>query len=327
MINSNSPSCPICDGLVYPKFSVPCDYRKPKNPKDYQIYWCPECDYGMVWDRPSKEEVRDFYAVDNYYTHNNNNTASNEEKLSFLDRLRVHISYRLDAGEELTPSEVTPLLQNNELKICEIGCGNGGNLAKFQAVGYSVFGVEPDPAAREVAKEVTPNIFYGTAEELPETIENEKFDLVLMSHVLEHCLDINTVISNVKAILKDGGVYILEIPNCKSLGFRTYQGEWPWSDIPRHLNFFTPGSIDNILKKHGFYVKLVKYSGFCRQFSNNWLRSEREIWTAFSQYCKTQQKKPNFRYRAWKMLLKSIVTSDTSSKYDSVRFIGVKGVC
>ena len=323
VITSNLPSCPICGNLVFPKFSVPCDYRKPNKLKDYRVYWCQECDYGMIWDRPSKEEVVDFYAVDDYYTHSTNNTPSNEEKLSFLDRLRIHISYRLDAGKELTPSEVTPLLKENELKICEIGCGNGGNLAKFQAEGYSVFGVEPDPAARKVAQAVTPNIFNGTAEELPETIKNRKYDVVLMSHVLEHCLDINTVISNAKAILKDGGVYIVEIPNCKSLGFRIYQGEWPWSDIPRHLNFFTPASIDKMLKKHGFYVQLVKYSGFCRQFSNNWLRSEKEIWSAFSEHSVMEQETPNFRARAWKLLQKSVFASD-ASKYDSVRFLGVK---
>jgi len=323
VVMSKSPSCPICKNIVFPKFSVPCDYRKPNHSKDYEVYWCPDCDYGMVWGRPSKEEVNDFYALDDYYTHNADNAETNKEALSFLDRMRIHISYRLDRGEDLEPSEVTSLLKENKPKICEIGCGNGGNLAKFQAEGYSVFGVEPDPSAREVAKKVTPNIFNGTAEELPETIKNEKYDIVLMSHVLEHCLDVNTVISNVKAILKDDGIYIVETPNCKALGFKTYQGAWPWSDIPRHLNFFTPESIDKILKKHGFQVNLVKYSGFCRQFSNNWLKDEREIWSAFSQHSAMEQETPNFQIRAWKLLLSSLFTSN-ASKYDSVRFIGIK---
>ena len=323
MTQDNSLRCPICDHLVFPKFTVPCDYRKPNNPQDYKIYWCQECDYGMTENRPSKEEVKSFYALDDYYTHNAASDEANTDKISFFDRLRIHLSYRLDAGEALDPSEVSPLLKANKPKICEIGCGNGKNLSKFQAVGYDVFGVEPDPAARKMAQKITPNIFNGTAEELPEAIENEKYDIVLMSHVLEHCLDINNVMSNVKKILKDGGVYIVEIPNCNSLGFQTYQGEWPWSDIPRHLNFFTRSSLDKMYKKHGFEVEFVKYQGFCRQFSNSWLNNENEIWTAFSQYSIKQEKKPNFKSRAWKLLLRSIFASN-SAKYDSIRLIGCK---
>lgn len=348
MNKHSSPNCPICGDLVFPKFTVPCDYRKPNNSQGYEIYWCQTCDYGMTKNRPSPEEVKNFYTLDNYYTHNANGTESNElneqreyaedcqttgdasaspatqrQDLSFFDRLRIHLSYRLDAGEELNPQEVTPLLKVEQPLICEIGCGNGKNLAKFQQSGYAVFGVEPDSAAREVAQTITPNIFAGTAEELPVTITERKYDIVLMSHVLEHCLDINTVMSNVREILKDGGIYIVEIPNCNSIGFQTYRGEWPWSDIPRHLNFFTCSSLDKTLKKHGFKVELVKYSGFCRQFSNNWLNDEKEIWTAFAQHSMKQQRKPNFRSRAWKLLFRSMFASN-SSKYDSIRLVGVK---
>ena len=324
---------------MFLRFTVPCDYRKPDNSQDYKIYWCDRCDYGTTENRPSKEEVESFYVLKDYYTHKSNNTRSNKHVLkntslnnviarqrrniSFFDRLRIHLSYRLDRGENLNPHEVKHLLKAARPTICEIGCGNGNNLTKFQAEGYAVFGVEPDPTAREIARKITPNIFAGTAEELPETVKNYKYDIVLMSHVLEHCLNINTVMCNVKEILKDGGVYIVEIPNCNSLGFKTYQGEWPWSDIPRHLNFFTHSSLNKILKKHGFEVEVVKYSGYCRQFSNNWLNEEREIWNAFSQYRKDWHKKPNFKYRAWKLLLRSMFASN-SSKYDSVRLLGVK---
>ena len=322
MNNNNSPNCPICENLMFYRFKVPCDYRKPNNSQDYQIYWCDRCDYGMTENRPSPEEVKDFYALDDYYTHNAS-TATQRQNLPFLDRLRIHLSYRLDGGEDLNPNEVSPLLNAKRPQICEIGCGNGNNLAKFQKSGYAVFGVEPDPTAREMAQKVTPHIFAGTAEELPKTIVERKYDIVLMSHVLEHCLDINIVMSNVKEMLKDDGVYIVEIPNCNSLGFKTYRGEWLWSDIPRHLNFFTHSSLDKILRKHNFTVELVKYSGYCRQFSDRWLSNEQKIWTAFAQHGMKQQKKPNFKSRAWKLLLRSMFASN-SSKYDSVRLIGVK---
>ena len=320
---SNKPHCPICNNIISLKFSVPCDYRKPERAKDYQVYWCDRCNYGSIENRPSKEEVTEFYSLDEYYTHQNNSETGDGERLSFFDRLRVHLSYRLDWGEDLNPQEVTPLLATDKPKICEIGCGNGNNLRKFQAQGYTVFGVEPDEAAREVARQVSPNIFSGTAEELPDAIAGEKYDIVLMSHVLEHCLDINAALANVRKILKDGGVYIIEIPNCNSLGFKIYQGKWRWSDIPRHLNFFSRSSLAKVLEKHSFAVEFVKYSGFCRQFSNSWLDEEQKIWQAFSLHHIKQQKKPNFRFLAWKLLLRSLFASN-DAKYDSIRLVGVK---
>ena len=314
--------CPICGNQAFPEFSVPCDYRKPHNSPSYQIYWCPDCHYGQVWERPSPAQIADFYQVEDYYTHEEKE-ANNQESLSFLDRLRKHISWRLDGGEDLTPYDVKPLLTGNNLSICEIGCGNGGNLAKFLAEGFSVVGVEPDPTAREVAKRSVVNVFAGTAEELPEAVTNQQYDVVLMSHVLEHCLDINAAVANAKKVLRPGGIFLVETPNCQSRGFKSYQGEWPWSDIPRHLNFFTPYSLQKILSKYGFEVEETKYSGFCRQFSNSWLKEEEVIWSAFDQASSQQNERPNFKARAWKMLISSLLAKP-ADKYDSVRLIGVK---
>ena len=322
--NNTSACCPICGNKISFRFSVPCDYRKPTYHKKYEIYWCQECDYGLVWGRPSKAEVAEFYVLENYYTHHAKSTDVNDGDVSLFDRIRTHISWRFDAGEDLTPHEALLLLKEKyALTICEIGCGNGDNISKFHSKGFSVFGVEPDPVAREVAKQVTINIFDGTAEEIPEAITNNKYDVVLMSHVLEHCLDINAAVSNARDILSNGGVYIVETPNCGSAGFRTYQGEWPWSDIPRHLNFFTPASLNKLLKKYGFQVKFIKYRGYCRQFSNSWLKNEEEVWSAFSKYDMENKVRPNFRARAWKLLLRTAF-APKSAKYDSVRLIAFK---
>jgi len=108
----------------------------------------------MVWSRPPKEEVAGFYDVDNYYTHGALGIAANKQALSLLDRLRAHVSWRLDASDILAPSEVLPLLKESNPTICEIGCGHGYNLSAFKREGFAVFGVEPDPTAREIAKKL-----------------------------------------------------------------------------------------------------------------------------------------------------------------------------
>lgn len=317
------PICPICGTDMLHRFTAPYDYRKPSTSTSYKVYWCHACDFGNVWKKPTPAEVETFYQLDDYYTHGNKQLSEeSSDNMTFFDRIRVHISWELDNGKVLNPSEVKDYLPDNKKKtICEIGCGNGSNLSEFFSDGFDVVGVEPDKAARDVATQTIDKVFDGTAENLPAAVKEQKFDVVLMSHVLEHCLDINKAVSNVYDILIDGGVFVLETPNCKSMGFDAYQAEWPWSDIPRHLNFFTPSSLERILKKHGFKVKYKAYRGFCRQFDNSWLKMEEEIWNALN----TERNivKPNFKNRSWKLLLRSLFASK-ARKYDSVRIIAIK---
>ncbi len=297
--------------------------EKPTNPSSYDVYWCSDCHFGQVWERPKKEVIASFYEIDSYYTHevSTNKNGDNNGGEPFLDRLRMHLAWRLDKGEELSPKEATSLLnEGDSFEILEIGWGNGANISKFVGKGFSAVGVEPDPKAREAAIKSGLLVLEGTAEDLPEKIIGRKFDVVLMSHVLEHCLDMNAAVANAKSMLNRGGIYIVETPNCGSLGFKEQQAEWPWSDIPRHLNFFTPFSLRSVLSKHGFDVISERYWGFCRQFSNSWLATEEEVWQSF-QVCEEQNAyRPNFKLRAWKLLLRSLFASNVN-KYDSVRII------
>lgn len=315
--------CPICGQKTSKLFTAPCDYRKPKNSSSHDVYWCSGCSFGQVWERPKKEDIASFYELDSYYTHDASKTVNGNDNgsKSFLDRLRMHLAWRLDNGEDLSPSEATSVLsEGNSLEILEIGCGNGANLSNFIGKGFSAVGVEPDPKAREAAIKAGLIVHEGTAEELPEAILGKKFDVVLMSHVLEHCLNINSAVVNAKSMLKRGGIYIVETPNCGSLGFKEQKAEWPWSDIPRHLNFFTPFSLRSILIKHDFDVISEKYRGFCRQFSNSWLATEEEVWKSFQDCGKREGIRPNFKIRAWILLAKSLFASNVN-KYDSVRII------
>jgi 2-polyprenyl-3-methyl-5-hydroxy-6-metoxy-1,4-benzoquinol methylase len=319
--NQISP-CPICAQQMHLLFRAPCDYRKPTIHKSYDVHWCVSCDYGQVWQRPSKEQISSFYDIDNYYTHkeNTNHETRQISKFSFLDKLRIHLAWRLDNSECLSPKDVSFLLKTDSLSMLDIGCGNGENMASFLDCGFSVVGVEPDPKARQVATKSNYIVHEGTAEELPLAILDRKYDVILISHVLEHCMNINTAVSNAKNLLNRGGVLIVETPNCQSLGFKAQKAAWPWSDIPRHLNFFTRSSLDSALSKHGLRVVSVKYQGFCRQFLNSWLNTEEEIFNSFQMSSDQWKIKPNYQLRAWKLLISSIFASK-ELKYDSVRVI------
>jgi len=197
------------------------------------------------------EEISKFYEIP-YYTHGSTDQASREKTL--LERVVTHLAWRADRGMQLSPSELGP---SRGRTLCDLGCGDGSHLSGFGKAGFRVVGVEPDPAARKAAEQLA-DVFDGTAENLPAEIANRRFDVVLLSHVLEHCIDPLKAIANIKSILAPNGMIVIEVPNNAARGFSRFKAAWPWTDIPRHLNFFTEISLGAALAKQDVSVNAVK---------------------------------------------------------------------
>jgi 2-polyprenyl-3-methyl-5-hydroxy-6-metoxy-1,4-benzoquinol methylase len=113
---------------------------------------------------------------------------SGPESLAPPDRLRIKLAWLNDHGVEMDDSWLQGRLAPGA-RVCDLGCGNGGLLARLDRLGREAVGVEPDPIAREVGRGRGHEVLPGTAEELPDEVRDRRFDCVAMSHVLEHCLD------------------------------------------------------------------------------------------------------------------------------------------
>ena len=160
--------------------------------------------------------------------------------------------------------------------MCDVGFGSGEAMSAFKQAGYDVVGIEPDPAVRTLASRVG-EVFEGTAEDPPKAVAGREFDVVLLSHVLEHCTDPAAALRNVKRLLAPRGTAIVEAPNNAALGFELYGPGWFFADIPRHLQFFTEGSLRKALAAVGLRVTRVRYTGYTRQFSSEWLAAQKSI--------------------------------------------------
>lgn len=271
----------------------------------WNLDWCARCAFGRLRGDFSPETIASFYP-DDYYTHRL--TFEAPKQPSFFERLRTHLAWRADKGADLSPDEIA----GEARTICDIGCGSGRILRKFQSSGFRSVGVEPDPKAREAA-EGSGVILNGTAENLPHELKDKAFDVVLMSHVLEHCADPSWAIANARKLIGDKGTLIIEVPNNEALGFSIFKACWPWTDIPRHLNFFTPKSLNAILAQNGLKVTRTIFLGYLIQFSPEWIEMQETIWRRVG-----DGKAPNFGLRAWLLLLKSAFAK-SEKKYASIR--------
>lgn len=302
--------CPLCNGPVDAWFEVPGDWRRPQDDATYKLYKCKVDQFGFLL--PTPVDTADFYNIESYYTRSRSSISITEE-VSLLSRIRKHIAWRGDNGIHRDKRWWAELLGSAPLKICEIGCGSGRTLQELQELGHVVTGVEPDPSAAARNGKLT--VFEGSAEELPYEIKTQQFDLVIMSHVLEHCIDPILSLRNIAGIMKMGGRVYIEVPNHACLGFKFSKLTWPNLGVPRHLYYFSPKSLEKVCQKVGISVRKFYFLGYCRQFSDNWINIDKKMALAF----KKRQWSPNLRY--WILLFLTLLTSP-SKKYDSIAVLG-----
>lgn len=100
----------------------------------------------------------------------------------------------------------------------DVGCGAGYNmlLAKMERQ-CRVKGIDPDPGAHGVGRyasamdaQISTDIQQGMAEALP--FEDNSFDVVFSSHVLEHVQDRQKSLEEMQRVAKPGAVIIVGMP-------------------------------------------------------------------------------------------------------------------
>ena len=137
------------------------------------------------------------------------------------------------------------------LRILEIGCGTGSNIAMLQAFG-SVDAVEPDDGARELAARRS-----GLAIRrgyLPDGVElaDGHYDLIVLLDVLEHIPEDLPALVALKAKLAPGGRLLVTVPAMP----------WLWSahDVAHHhQRRYTARTLGEVFAKAGFRLRHRTY--------------------------------------------------------------------
>lgn len=97
------------------------------------------------------------------------------------------------------------------MKVLDVGAAQGRSLIALHELGYDAVGLEPWARARDVARQlgehfdVPIDIHEGWAEDMP--FEDDSFDLVLASSVVEHVRDVRATFAEVRRVLRPGGIF------------------------------------------------------------------------------------------------------------------------
>jgi SAM-dependent methyltransferase len=131
----------------------------------------------------------------------------------------------------------------------DLGCSTGVLLLLLQEAGFTeLAGLEPLPSAVEIACEARGlDVEVGWITSIP---DDGQYDVVVLSHVLEHVLDPRAALGQVHHHLAPGGLLIVEVPN--SHRFHEYI-HIPFQDFnTEHINHFSPAILSAFVDSVGF---------------------------------------------------------------------------
>lgn len=241
--------CNLCGSERFTVIYARCPDRRHWLPGRFDIVSCDGCALVQTNPRPSRA------AISGYYPESYSSFSPDESvrgPVYSVVRTLVRIPYHARFGRGMP----LPRPTRSDSRVLDIGCGPGLLLGELARLGWEPWAVEPNRMmAQRAANRVgipRPNVFVGPAEHA--RFERASFDLVTMSHVLEHLHDPLAVLQNIRDWLRPGGELRLWIPDFGSLERRLFGRYWMALDVPRHLYHFTRATLGVMLGRAGFTV-------------------------------------------------------------------------
>ena len=234
----------------------------------WNLWRCAACGCAYLDPRPDRATIGQAYAC--YYTHA---SAPPRAPLSWRGRIRQRLEdayLQRRYGADRMPSRVgawvySLLLPYRHIsdvryrhlpgpgrgrRLLDVGCGDGGFLLQAQACGWRVEGVDPDPRAAEVGQGRDVLIRHGGLEAYDG--QAACFDLITLSHVIEHLHDPVAALADCHRLLKPGGRLWIATPNIDSGGHALFGRHWRGLETPRHLVLFNEPGLRQLLQRAGF---------------------------------------------------------------------------
>jgi 2-polyprenyl-3-methyl-5-hydroxy-6-metoxy-1,4-benzoquinol methylase len=233
--------CPVCGSAGLKDIFGVKDFTV--SSEVFNIVECTNCTLRFTQDVPDRETIAPYYRSEDYISHTNT-------KKGLINSLYHAVRKRTIVQKRKLIARVTGLGRG---RLLDVGSGVGLFVKEMVEHGWEAKGLEPDAAARAVAKQQYGTILDDIAEfdQLPKAY----FNAITLWHVLEHVHDLHSYIGQLKNSLTSTGRLIIAVPNYTSYDAQTYAAAWAAYDTPRHLYHFSPASMVELMKRNGLQVQ------------------------------------------------------------------------
>jgi 2-polyprenyl-3-methyl-5-hydroxy-6-metoxy-1,4-benzoquinol methylase len=160
--------------------------------------------------------------------------------------------------------EIIPFLPRTRTRALEIGCGEGFFLGSIGGTNET-WAVEANPDAAQRAQSRIGRVLIGDFESMRNELPKAYFDLVICNDVIEHMVDHDRFLHQIKEHIAPGGCLVGSIPNVryyKNMFEFLLEKDWRYRDSGTldvtHLRFFTEKSLRFALGKSGFKIEVLQ---------------------------------------------------------------------
>lgn len=256
---------------------------------EWNYYHCVGC--GVLYLDPRPVEIHIGHLYENYYTHSVPEERERESRLDRIafglrnDYLNKKYGYQykpaLSGGHflmHLLPpwlrlewdhfARNLPKSELGKKRLLDVGCGNGQFLVAVRSAGWHVTGVDFDQVAVHTAQEQGVDARLGSLAE--QHFPNCSFDVVTMSHMIEHVHNPKALVTECARVLKPGGMLWIVTPNNASIIHMKFKKCW-YDLCPHHLILFNSSSLKKILESCNF-TATQKQRGL--HIQSHWLASQ-----------------------------------------------------
>ena len=243
--------CPICahlrgDVMHNQKFAAPSELGAPDS---YDVVACCNCGFVFADFLVDQVEIDRAYETHSKYAVNLIDAEPDEVGLQSLQGPPPEPPFDLERMRDAA-SYLAGLVPNRNARVLDAGCATGALLGFLRDKGFhGVVGLDPSADAVAIAKSVH-RVAAVTGSFLFPPAGLGVFDVVVLSHTLEHLPLVTEAIDRLRDLLVPGGVAYVEVPNAARYWEHLVS---PFHDFnTEHINHFSLASLRLAMRRGGF---------------------------------------------------------------------------
>lgn len=208
-------SCMFCNSNSFKQLgSYRCNTRKGRELfKNSIIVECTGCHSVQLSPLPSDDKLTEYYT--SFYR---SDDEHNHVKLDMFPADNIWYLSRGRGIGRFVADHVSPDLSGSTPRILEVGAGFGYNLWALRECypNADIVACEPDPTCKPFLEKLGASIipFMADLDIINKLAKEKPFDIVVMSHVLEHLLNPIEIIKALLGLLNTNGFIVIEVPCC-----------------------------------------------------------------------------------------------------------------
>ena len=210
--------------------------RRTSSEIRYSVHDCDRCGLGLIAPRPRRENIATLY----------------EESYPPW-RAPTGLASLFAEAKAYVVARVPPYGRHRSRgsgRMLDVGLGRGDVARAFARSGWETHGLDMSSMAVDVARSRGIDARLGTFDDPP--WPSGSFDLLVLSHVLEHVADPVQELRRARKLVRGGGSVIVAVPGWDCWQRRVFRNCWAHTDLPRHLQHFTVPALNHAARAAGF---------------------------------------------------------------------------